>query len=580
MIRQLRLILGPEHRGAYTRFLVWATLYGVLQGLSVSLLLPIARALSDGDMAAAWRWIGALAVAALLCAIAQYVQAMRGFAVALTVLRTMHERVGDHLVTLPVGWFAGKTGSVAQVASKGTLAVGSAAAHLMTPLIVGFAGPAAVTVCMLFLDWRIGLALVVAAPLLAAASAASSRLVARSDTAMHASAAEASDRVIEFARCQGVLRAFGRTRSEGYAPLEDAIEAQQRATRRNLVESVAGITIMGASIQLVFTGLVVLGAVLALGGSLAPIDLLALLGIASRFIQPLAEIGEFGGAVRQTRGELTRIQDILEVAPLTEPRGGAAVDAPGTISFDDVTFGYEAETPVLRDVAFSVPPRSMTALVGPSGSGKTTATRLIARFFDVDSGAVSVGGADVRDQRSEDVMAQLALVFQDVYLFDDTLRENLRVGDRAADDERIERAARLAGVAEIAERLPDGWDTRVGEGGSALSGGERQRVSIARALLKDAPIVLLDEATAALDPESERFVQRSLEELRQRSTLLVIAHSLSTVVNADQIVVLDEDGRVAEIGTHDELLRLAGRYAAFWRERRSAAGWRLVPSES
>ncbi len=220
------------------------------------------------------------------------------------------------------------------------------------------------------------------------------------------------------------------------------------------------------------------------------------------------------------------------------------------MQFDAVDFGYADGGQVLRNISFDVPRKSLTALVGPSGSGKTTVTRLISRFYDVDSGVVRVGGVDVRDLTSADLMSQLSLVFQDVYLFDDTLIANIRLGRPEATDEEVFDVARIAGVAEIVERLPrGGWDTRVGEGGTALSGGERQRVSIARALLKRAPVVLLDEATAALDPENEAHVQRAMQELARESTLLVIAHKLSTVVAADQIIVLGDDGSIVEVGT-------------------------------
>ena len=335
--------------------------------------------------------------------------------------------------------------------------------------------------------------------------------------------------------------------------------------------------------QLAFTVLLVVGVLLAVSGQVAAGTAVALIALAARFTGPLAEIGDFAGVLKMARNDLRRLTSILDEPALPEAATTADLPEPGALELDGVTFGYDPARPVLRDVDLRIPPRSMTALVGASGSGKTTVTRLLARFWDVDAGTVRVGGADVRDQPVEQLMAQLALVFQDVYLFDDTLEATIRVGRPDATDAELAEAARLAGVQEIVERLPDGWRTRVGEGGTALSGGERQRVSVARALLKQAPIVLLDEATAALDPENERFLTDALRTLAERSTVLVIAHRLPTVVAADRIVVLD-DGGVAEAGTHTELLASGGRYAAFWETRRRARGWRLsggaVPSGS
>ena len=217
----------------------------------------------------------------------------------------------------------------------------------------------------------------------------------------------------------------------------------------------------------------------------------------------------------------------------------------------------------------------VTALVGPSGSGKSTIARLVARFWDVDAGSVSVGGVDVRSTRIDALMERVAMVFQDVYLFDTTIEENVRIGRPGASAQEIREAAGRAGLAEVVERLPRGWDTRVGEGGSALSGGERQRVAIARAFLKDAPVLLLDEATSALDGANEAAVTRAMEELSAGRTVVVIAHRLSTIRRADRIVVL-VDGAVEAIGSHAELYAAGGTYRRFWDDQEAIARWRLV----
>jgi ATP-binding cassette subfamily B protein IrtB len=580
MIRGLRELLTTDQRGQLTVFLVWGGLYGVLQGLAVSMLVPIARHLHAGDLQGAWTWVGVLAVTASLSGVAHYVQAMRGFAVGLGAMRSMHRRLGDHMVTLPLGWFGGSdatVGSITQIASKGTQAVGIVPGHLLTPVVVGITTPATVVVAMLLFDWRLGVALLVAIPLVLVLGRVSSRLISRSDHAAHEAQTAVSDRVLEFARAQSTLRASGRSHDRGgYLPLRRAITAQHAVERRALIESSIGSALNGTGVQAAFTMLVIVAAVLALDGTLSGIDLLALLGVASRFTGPLTDVADFGSQLRTSAAEIARVQRILDVAPLPEPSTSAPVTTPGEIIARDVHFSYTAGDDVLDGVSFTVPARSMTALVGPSGSGKTTITRLIARFWDVDEGSVHVGGPDVREQTTADLMAQLTLVFQDVYIFDDTLRGNIRMGAPDAAEEEIDRAAELAGVDEIVRRLPHGWDTPVGEAGAALSGGEKQRVSIARALVKDAPIVLLDEATAALDPENEKHVQASLEALRERSTLLVIAHRLSTVMNADQILVLDENGHIVEHGTHDELLSHPdGRYTSFWHERTAARTWHL-----
>lgn len=574
MISGFLRILGAE-RGRMYSFLAWAVGYGLLHGLSMTLLVPISLALFDGDFGAAGRWLVVLAVVVLLSAVAHYVQAAQSMRMALTTMRLLHHRLGDHMVTLPLGWFTReRVGQVSQIAVKGTTFVGTSSAHLVTPLVVNTTSALTVVVGLFVFDWRIGIAALAGGVILVLATRASATLIASAEARTHAAEIEVNSRVIEFARCQPVLRAFGRTGAE-FDPLTTALAEQEQVGKRALWASVVGMMLSGVGVQAVLGGLITVGVWLAVGGEINPVTLVAILGLAARFTSPLSELAEYGSAMRMAGAELDRITSVLDTPALPESAAPQPVSERGRVQLDHVGFSYPGRR-VLEDVSFVAAPGTMTALVGPSGSGKTTITRLLARFYDVDAGVVRVGGVDVRDQGTAELMGQLSLVFQDVYLFDDTLWENVRIGAPTASDDDIREAARIAGLQSVVDRLPAGWQTRVGEGGSALSGGERQRVSIARALLKNAPVVLFDEATSALDPENERHVAASIRELADRSTVIVIAHKLSTVTAADNIVVLSGRGTVDDSGTHEQLMARGGRYADFWAQRTSASGWTVA----
>lgn len=303
--------------------------------------------------------------------------------------------------------------------------------------------------------------------------------------------------------------------------------------------------------------------------------MVASLLLVNRFIDPLLDIAGYGEVLRSARGQLDAVAEVLNEKPLAEPLE-PKLPIDGSVDLRDVRFRYAPSAPeVLRGVNLHIAEGSMLALVGASGSGKSTLAALIARFFDVTAGSVLVGGVDVRQMGSEQLAGQISQIFQNTYLFQGSIADNIRIGKPDASDDEILQAARLAGVTEIIERLPQGLDTPVGEGGMRLSGGERQRISIARALLKDAPILLVDEATAALDAENQAAIAEALARLRGRRTLIVIAHQLSTVAMADRIAVL-EDGRVVESGTHAQLQAQQGRYAHFLAQRQMAKGWRIA----
>lgn len=574
MIRRLLTMLGEDAR-PLRRMLAGLLLGAVLQGVGFALVLPIIDRLDAGDASAAAWWLLALVAVLLVAAIVHYVSQVAGYLTAIALSRRLFRRIGDHLAQLPLGWFDDeRVGSVGRLTSNGVVDVMGMPAHLLRPLVNALVTPLTVAVITMFIDWRLGLAVLVAGPIVGVVYRWSARQVERSDRRSDDAAIASANRIVEYARAQPVLRAFDH-RGAGARLLDDALVAQRDADRRQLTQVLVGMVGFAASVQATFTALLLIGIGLAVDGAVGATQMAVLFILLVRCVEPLQQAGELGGTLRIARNSLARMSALLATPVVDEPSDPLAPGAP-TIRFGGVTFGYEPGRPVIEDITFSVPARTMTAIVGPSGSGKTTIARLVGRFWDADGGMVEVGGVDVRRLATEDLMAQLSFVFQDVYLFDGTIADNLRIARPDATPAQVASAVRQARVDEILERLPGGIETRVGEGGAALSGGERQRVSIARALLKDAPIVLLDEATAAIDPENEALLNDALHALTADRTLLVIAHRLQTVVAADQIVVLGGDGRVAEIGTHEQLLGTGGRYAAFWTQRTRAAGWRLT----
>ncbi|MEU0534162.1 ABC transporter ATP-binding protein [Amycolatopsis tolypomycina] len=561
MIRRLIALLGPERSRPLKRAAALLAVAAALQGAVFAFLLPILRAPED-----AGPWLTAVVVATAVCGLAYHRGVVTAREAGYTLSAHLHRRIGDHVVTLPLGWFTpARSGALGRLATQHVMSVMGVPAHLLDPLVGAVVTPAAAAVALCAVDWRMGLAALAAAPLAVAACRWSGRLVRRTDEAADAAAGEAAARVVEFARNQPLLRAFG-LGGPGLRLLDDALVAHRNAARRMLTTALPGLAVFVVTVQAAFTALVLVAVFAALGGQVDIPTTVAALVLAVRFTEPMLVAAELGAAVRLAGGALDRIERVLAEPRLPEPEVSQAFGTP-SIEFEAVRFGY-AGTPVLEDVSFTVTAGTMTALVGTSGAGKSTILRLVPRFFDVDGGAVRVGGADVRDLRGADLLRRISLVSQDTYLFAGTVADNIRFGRPDATDEEVRSAADRAGLGELIAR------TCVGEGGTRLSGGERQRVSIARALLKDAPIVLLDEPTAALDAAAERAVTRALDELRGERTLLVVTHRPATARAADRILVLD-GGRITESGEHDELLRLGGRYAAFHARRENARGWRI-----
>ncbi len=578
MIRTISALVRLAGTGARPRrYLVLVIAYGLAQGLALVSLVAFIDALVRSDWGQARVRAVVLLALAVVSAVLCYLQARAGYAISLAIMRALQHRIGDHAARLPLGWFGrSRPGELVQLATAGAETVGSTTAHLVEPMLSAVIAPAVVVVGLVFWDWRVALAGAVFVPLVGVIGRLVPRLNARADALLDEAASEVNGAVIDFALDQPLLRSTGRMVGS-YPPLDEALDDYARAHRNNLWRTLPGLLVNSVAVQAWLVLLLAVTLAQALGGALSVPAAIGLLVVSARFVDPLAQLSEYATALRASADALGRSQSFLATPVLPEPVVPAAPDASAGMSvvLDDVAFGYADDGPrVLSGVDLVARPGTMTALVGPSGAGKTTILRLIARFWDVTGGSVRIGGVDVRDLGSETVIDQVSIVFQDVYLFEGSIRDNVRQGRPGADDEEIRRAMAAARVLEIGERLPDGLDTQVGEGGARLSGGERQRVSIARALLKDAPIVLLDEATASVDAENEVALVEAFRALVRDRTVIVIAHRLETIAGADQICFL-EAGRVVERGRHDELLAAEGRYAAFWRAKTRASSWRL-----
>lgn len=584
LVSRLREPLSSSGRASFSQVTMLSCIVGVVRGVSLVAFIPAAIALTSGRPA--WGMnVSAWLIVLLLCAIAsfitEYVLALRSYVVSFDFLSNMHRAIGDKVASLPLGSFRADTaGKMSRLVSRELLLLGEMFAHMYSPLVAAIVTSATMLVGITVFSPVLGLVCVAAIPVIGGGVWVSRRCLQSGSALTEPPARELSHRIVEYATRQGALRACGR--SSSYEPLVRAEDAYGVAARRSLMRETLGQIVNGMAAQTVVVTLICAIGWMSIAGTVGPVEAVVSIGLLLRFTQILVDIGALASAFETRRPVLDLSHEILSAPELPTPdgrrsSGEAPASSGASVSLEDVSFSYEADRPVLQGVSFRVDPGTMTAIVGPSGCGKTTIARLIARFYDVDAGSVRVGGGDVCEWDTADLMAQLSLVFQDVYLFDDTLEANVRVGNPDATRADIEEAARLSGVDEIVERLPLGWDTPVGEAGRALSGGERQRVSIARALLKAAPVVLFDEATSALDSENESRVTDAMAALRRDATLIVIAHKLDTITAADQIVVLSETGRVAQIGTHEQLYAQEnGQYRAFWDARTRAAGWTLV----
>lgn len=482
-------------------------------------------------------------------------------------------RIVRHLTTLPLGWFTGRgSGEVNKAVRDDVKGIHTLVAHTYADVTAAVVAPVVALVYLLATDWL--LTLVLLAWIAGALAVAVPRMSAgfRSNMAQWEQAqARIASGAVEVVDGIEVVKAYG-TASGVFARFTAAVEHLSQVGLR-WMSAIGGPNVLltnlfSAAGLMMWTALT--GTALVAAGWSTPATVIAVLAVGVGLPSGLMNIVALGYATREAQAAAAHLGEVLATPALPDPAHPAVPDG-GRVEFDRVHFSYsestgdtDGGTAALTDVSVVFEPGSVTAVVGASGSGKTTLARLIPRFWDVTGGRILVGGVDLREVPPETLLGRVAFVFQETVLLRDTVAANLRLGRPDAEEDELEQAARAARIHDRVAALPRGYDTVLGEDGAGLSGGERQRLAIARAILQDAPVVVLDEATAHADPESETEVQQALSALAADKTVIVIAHRLHTVQRADRIVVLD-GGRVAESGTHDELLSAGGRYARLWR---------------
>jgi ATP-binding cassette subfamily B protein IrtB len=584
MMRTWIGLVPKERRAKVIAYAVLALVSVMVRAAGTVLLVPLVGALFGDAPQRALVWLGWLTAATVTGWVIDTATARIGFDLGFAVLDHSQHDVADRLPNVRLDWFTVENTATARqaIAATGPELVGLVV-NLLTPLVTAILLPAAIALALLPISWQLGAAALAGVPLLLGALWASARLARRADAAAGDANTALTERIIEFARTQQALRAARRV-EPARSLVGDALAAQRGATMRLLAMQVPGQLLFSLASQLALILLAGATTALTVNGTLSVPEAVALIVVIARYLEPFTTISELGPALESTRATLDRIRSVLTAPVMTAgaatlPDGASSSGEAPRIEFDEVTFGYGgfsgAAAPVLDGVSFSLRPGTTTAIVGPSGSGKSTILALIAGLHEPTRGRVLIDGVDAATLDAETRRAASSVVFQHPYLFHGTIRENVFAGDPSAADERFARAVALARVDELTGRLPEGADTVVGEAGSTLSGGERQRVSIARALLKGAPVLLVDEATSALDNENEAAVVDALTADPHARTGVIVAHRLASIRHADRVLFLD-DGRIVEDGTVDELLAAGGRFDEFWRQQREAADWHIA----
>ncbi|WP_300276997.1 ABC transporter ATP-binding protein [Peptacetobacter sp.] len=480
--------------------------------------------------------------------------------------------LGDKVKKIPMGFFNEHSlGEFTGIATSVLEDVENTATMVMVNILGGFINSIIFILMILFFDWRIGVIVILGTILYLIISSMMEKKSSILAPKRQRSKSELVSAILEHIHGMGVIKSFNLT-GKGDKKTRDALE-NCRVSNINLEKLFTPYIILQEIILHIFSVAIILFSIyFSLNGTMNLANSLMCIIISFTIF---AEISSAGSSLSILRVVSSSIEQANKMDNIEELDAKGIEFSPNkhNISFENVSFSY-GKKEILHNISFDIDDKSLTAIIGPSGSGKTTICNLIARFWDIDSGSIKIGNKDIKEYTLDSLMSQISMVFQNVYLFADTIENNIKFGNPNASHEDVVNAAKKACCHDFIESLPDGYSTIIGENGSTLSGGEKQRISIARAMLKNAPIVIFDEATANVDPENEDKLQKAIEELTKNKTIIMIAHRLKTIKNADQILVVD-DGNIVQRGNHEELVNQDGIYSRFVNSRKEAINWKI-----
>ena len=563
-IRQLFAFLGESNnKMRISIFLaVFGEMFGIVPFLMVALL---ADELYHGT-ATIQRilfYSGIAAICQIIKMLLTWRSSLMSHKISFTILKNIREAITDRMAKVPMGvMLETPTGIFKNLIVDNVAKLEDSMAHFMPELPSNIAAPLCSILLIFILDWRMGLASLITIPLGILFFAAMMRGYGPRMENYMRSANDMNSSLVEYVSGIQVIKAFNRSASS-YGKYSKSVNYFHDSTMEWWSQCWFWNAAARAVLPSTLLGTLPVGAWLYMEGTLSlPVFLISLV-VPLGFVAPLMKVSEAMEQVSMIKGNLEQVTAFLKTPELVRPSEPVSLGE-RTYQFEDVHFGYK-ETEVLHGISFQTKPGTMTAIVGPSGSGKSTIAKLMAGFWDVTSGSVRFGGQDIRQIPFEQLMGEISYVAQDNFLFDKSIRENIRMGNPAATDEEVEAAAKAANCHDFIMQLEQGYDTLAGDAGDRLSGGERQRITIARAMLKPASVVILDEATAYADPENEALIQQAISKLVAGKTLIVVAHRLNTIRNADQILVV-ANGNIAARGTQEELLRECPIYQKMWQD--------------